>query len=73
MQCILTVLILVKAETDANILLASDYGSDGYEIVIGGWDNTQSVIRDGKLKPDPGHNVTEVSIGSSSLWKILHK
>ena len=51
----------MKAESDANILLAPDYGSDGYEIVIGGWDNTQSVIRDGKLNPDPGHNVTEVS------------
>ena len=40
----------VKAKTDAHILLSPCPECDGYEIVIGGWANTQSAIRDGKQK-----------------------
>ena len=46
---------------DAFVLLASEYGSDGYEIVIGGSNNTQSAIRDGKQKPLPPYISLEVS------------
>ena len=38
----------VRGKTDAHILLAPCPQCDGYEIVIGGWSNTQSAIRDGK-------------------------
>ena len=38
----------VKAEvSDATLLLSPCEDCDGYEIVIGGWSNTQSVIREG--------------------------
>ena len=40
----------VKAKTDAHILLSPCPECDGYEIVIGGWNNTKSAIRDGKQK-----------------------
>ena len=50
----------VKADSDAHILLPPCDGCDGYEIVIGGWDNTQSVIRDRKQQPHPGHSITKV-------------
>ena len=39
----------VKTRTDANIAFsAGETDSDVYEIVIGGWTNSQSVIRRGK-------------------------
>ena len=50
----------VKIDSDACILLAPCDECDGYEIVIGGWNNRQSVIRDKKGKPHPGHAVTQV-------------
>ena len=50
----------VKTDSDACILLAPCDECDGYEIVIGGWNNRQSVIRDKKGKPHPGHAVTQV-------------
>ena len=38
----------VKAEvSDAILLLSPCEDCDGYEIVIGGWSNSQSVIREG--------------------------
>ena len=55
----------VKADSDAHILLPPCDGCDGYEIVIGGWDNTQSVIRDRKQQPHPGHAVTKVGCNHS--------
>ena len=37
----------VRAEvSDATLLLSPCEDCDGYEIVIGGWSNTQSVIRE---------------------------
>ena len=50
----------LKSSSDGTILLSSCDGCDGYEVVIGGWDNTQSVIRDKKQQPQPGHAVTKV-------------
>ena len=38
----------VKGLTDAVVLFSACDGCDGYEIVIGGWTNTQSVIRQSK-------------------------
>ena len=50
----------LKSTSDGTILLSPCDGCDGYEVVIGGWDNTQSVIRDKKGQPHPGHAVTQV-------------
>ena len=38
----------VKGSNDAHVLFSACDGCDGYEIVIGGWTNTQSVIRQSK-------------------------
>ena len=43
-------------------MIAPEDGAEGYEIVFGGWGNTQSVLRDGKQKPHPGYSVTRVNI-----------
>ena len=53
-------MVSVRAETDAAILLTGGDMEDGYEIIIGGWNNSQSVIRDSKQNPMPGHAVTKV-------------
>ena len=42
----------VKTTTDAHVLLSSCERRDGYEVVIGGWSNTKSVIRE-KKQGDP--------------------
>ena len=47
----------VKGSTDAFVLLSSCKECDGYEIIIGGWLNTQSVIRQSKRVPLPGYSV----------------
>ena len=38
----------VKTNSDAHVLLSPCEGCDGYEVVIGGWGNTKSVIREKK-------------------------
>jgi len=58
----------VKAKTDAHVLLSQHTGADGHEIVIGGWSNTQSAIRDTKQKPHPGYAVTKTSNYLSSSY-----
>ena len=35
----------VRTQKDAHVLLSPCDGCDGYEVVIGGWDNSQSVLR----------------------------
>ena len=41
----------MQAARDAHILLANCDGCDGYEIVIGAFSNTKSLIRKGIQKP----------------------
>ena len=57
-------IFLVMAASDVRILMTGYNGDvNGYEIVIGGWNNSQSVIRDwtpAMSHPDPGHAVTQV-------------
>jgi len=58
----------VRAKSDAHVLLSQYSGGDGHEIVIGGWSNTQSAIRDSKQKPHPGYAVTKTSNYLSSSY-----
>ena len=50
----------VKTTSDAHIMLSPCYGCDGYEVVIGGWDNSKSVIRDKRGQPHLGCAATKV-------------
>jgi len=53
----------------AGVLLSSSSGGDGHQIVIGGFGNQQSVIRDSRDKPHPGYAVTKTpNILSSSQY-----
>ena len=61
----------VKTDTDAAIVLSPCNGCDGYEIVIGGWGNTKSVIRDRMGHPNPGHAVTEVLNINKNISNII--
>ena len=38
----------LKSSSDGTILLSSCDGCDGYEVVIGGWSNSKSIIREEK-------------------------
>ena len=49
-------------------MLSQHNGGDGHLIAIGGWTNTQSVIRDKKQKPHPGYAVTKTSNYLSSSY-----
>ena len=52
----------VKGFSDAHILLSPCDGcGKGYEIVIGGWNNKRSVIREDVHYPWPGYADTNVS------------
>ena len=50
----------MKTTSDAHIMLSPCYGCDGYEVVIGGWRNSKSVIRDKRGKPHLGCAATKV-------------
>ena len=55
-------LCAVKGFSDAHILLSPCDGcGKGYEIVIGGWNNNRSVIREDVHYPWPGFADTHVS------------
>ena len=41
-------------------MLTPEDGLEGFEIVIGGWRNAQSVLRDKKQTPRIGYSVTKV-------------
>ena len=41
-------------------MLTPEDGVEGFEIVIGGWRNGQSVLRDKKQTPRIGYSVTKV-------------
>ena len=60
----------IKTTSNAVILLSPCEGCDGYEIVIGGWENTQSVIRDGKQSEN--HAVTEVGLLIKYKYVVKH-
>lgn len=49
-----------KTKSDVCVLFAACGECNGYEFVIGGWDNKQSVIRQSKQYPYPGFAVTKV-------------
>ena len=44
----------VKTTSDAHVLLSPCKGCNGYEVVIGGWNNRKSVIREKKQGSDKG-------------------
>ena len=48
----------MKGKTDVHVLFSACDTCDGYEIVIGGWDNTKSMIRDKKQTPIGGYSET---------------
>ena len=54
---------LVKTASDAHILLAPCEQCDGYEIILGGWGDTASVIRSVKQK----HYVAVIRVGCHSI------
>jgi len=56
-----------KGERDAHILLTDGRGNDGIEIVIGGWNNSQSVIRANKQRDDTDIAKTENILSNTEL------
>ena len=59
----------VKGKSDAHILFSNCPNCDGYEIVIGGWGNTQSALREGKQKKDTQQKVSTPNILSEAEWR----
>ena len=58
-----------KGKTDAHLLFSNCPDCDGYEIVIGGWGNTQSMLREGKQKKDTQQKVSTPNILSETEWR----
>ena len=50
----------MKTTSDAHVLLSPCKGCNGYEVVIGGWNNRKSIIREKKQGGDKG--VVEVGL-----------
>eukprot|EP00092_Neocalanus_flemingeri_P012987 GFUD01013997.1.p1 GENE.GFUD01013997.1~~GFUD01013997.1.p1 ORF type:complete len:1217 (+),score=231.72 GFUD01013997.1:486-3653(+) len=59
----------VQATTDVHVLFAPGDGEDGYEIVIGGWNNGQSVIRRGRQGTSLSSNIQTPGIVSPSEFR----
>ena len=53
--------ILVKGDRDANIMFTPCDGCDGYRVLIGGWGNQQSFIRD-EANDKEGNDQTLVQV-----------
>ena len=60
---------LVKGDRDANIMFSPCDGCDGYRILLGGWDNYQSFIREEGLESN--EEATLVVVSSITLSIIL--
>ena len=61
---------LVKGDRDANIMFSPcDDCGDGYRILLGGWDNYQSFIREEGLESN--EEATLVVVSSITLSIIL--
>ena len=59
----------MKGKTDAHILYANCPTCDGYEIVIGGWGNTHSALRERKQKQDTQQKVSTPNFLSEREWR----
>ena len=59
----------VKGKSDAHILFSNCPNCDGYEIVIGGSGNTQSMLREGKQRKDTQQKVSTPNILSDTEWR----
>lgn len=59
----------MKGKSDAHILFSNCHNCDGYEIVIGGWGNSQSALREGKQKQDTQQLVKTPNILSETEWR----
>ena len=60
---------LVKGDRDANIMFSPCDGCDGYRILLGGWGNYQSFIREEGLESN--EEATLVVVSSITLSIIL--
>ncbi len=60
-----------KAKNDIHIALARSRRDNSplYEIVIGGWNNTKSVIRKGRQTPPNGHATVNRGIRKRNKWQ----
>ena len=64
-----SILVEVRAKSNAHIALTSKKGDSSpmYEIMLGGWENTASVIRYDRKQPDKVENLRN----SKSPFKLL--